>query len=99
MHAIDIGIGLAAGCIPIAGYNIGAERKDRAKQLFTYLLAAEAATGIIALLIVELLPYQLIGIFGAGSEAKKFSPVSCSTWRTLCGASAQYGRRRAYGAT
>ena len=39
--AISVAIGLAAGCIPIAGYNIGAKRKDRAKQLFTYLLIAD----------------------------------------------------------
>ena len=36
--AISVAIGLAAGCIPIVGYNIGAKRKDRAKQLFTYCL-------------------------------------------------------------
>ena len=30
--AISISIGLAAGCIPIVGYNIGAKRKDRAKN-------------------------------------------------------------------
>ena len=39
---ISIVIGMAAGCIPIVGYNIGAGRKDRAKTLFYYLLAAEA---------------------------------------------------------
>ena len=31
---ISIAIGLAAGCIPIVGYNIGAGRKDRAKKTF-----------------------------------------------------------------
>lgn len=83
--AISIAIGLAAGCIPIAGYNIGAERKDRAKQLFTYLLAAEAATGIIALLIVELLPYQLIGIFGAGNESTYYTEFAVKSFRIyLC---------------
>ena len=83
--AISIAIGFAAGCIPIAGYNIGAERKDRAKQLFTYLLAAEAATGIIALLIVELLPYQLIGIFGAGNESTYYTEFAVKSFRIyLC---------------
>lgn len=83
--AISIAIGLAAGCIPIAGYNIGAERKDRAKELFTYLLAAEAATGIIALLIVELLPYQLIGIFGAGNESTYYTEFAVKSFRIyLC---------------
>ena len=83
--AISIAIGFAAGCIPIAGYNIGAERKDRAKELFTYLLAAEAATGIIALLIVELLPYQLIGIFGADNESTYYTEFAVKSFRIyLC---------------
>ena len=58
-------IGMAAGCIPIVGYNIGAGRKDRACQLFTYLLTVEALVGIVTLLIAEFLPGQLIQIFGA----------------------------------
>ena len=54
--AISIAVGLAAGCIPVVGYNIGAGRKDRAKTLFSYLLAAEAIVGVVATLIVELFP-------------------------------------------
>lgn len=30
---ISISVGMAAGCIPIVGYNIGAGRKDRARAL------------------------------------------------------------------
>jgi Na+-driven multidrug efflux pump len=30
---ISIAVGLAAGCIPITGYNVGAGRKDRARKL------------------------------------------------------------------
>lgn len=83
--AISIAIGLAAGCIPVVGYNIGAGRKDRAKQLFTYLLTAEAAVGIAALLIVELLPHQLIGIFGAGNESVYYTDFAVKSFRTyLC---------------
>ena len=40
--AISIAIGMAAGCIPVVGYNIGAGKKYRAKSLFTHLLVAEA---------------------------------------------------------
>lgn len=53
---ISIAVGLAAGCIPVVGFNIGAGRNDRAKSLFTRLLAAEAIVGAAALLIVELFP-------------------------------------------
>ena len=53
---IFIFVGLSASCIPVVGYNIGAQRKDRVKTLFTYLLAAEAIVGFIVLFIVEIFP-------------------------------------------
>ena len=83
--AISIAVGLAAGCIPVVGYNVGAGRKDRAKQLFTYLLLAEAAVGAAALLVVELLPYQLIRIFGAGNESAYYTAFAVKSFRVyLC---------------
>ena len=83
--AISISIGLAAGCIPIVGYNIGAKRKDRAKQLFTYLLIAELAIGAVALLIVELWPHQLISIFGASNESAYYTDFAVKSFRIyLC---------------
>lgn len=83
--AISIAIGLAAGCIPVVGYNIGAGRKDRAKQLFSYLLITEAVIGVIALLVVEFLPHQLIGIFGAGNESIYYTDFAVKSFRIyLC---------------
>ena len=83
--AISISIGLAAGCIPIVGYNIGAKRKDRAKQLFTYLLIVELVIGAVALLIVELFPHQLIAIFGAGNESVYYTDFAVKSFRIyLC---------------
>ena len=83
--AISISVGLAAGCIPVVGYNIGARRKDRAKGLFTMLLTWEALVGFVALLIVELLPRQLIGIFGAGNESAYYTAFAIRCFRIyLC---------------
>lgn len=83
--AISAAIGLAAGCIPVVGYNIGAGRKDRAKQLFTYLLITEAVIGMIALLVVELFPQQLIGIFGAKNESVYYTDFAVKSFRVyLC---------------
>ena len=83
--AISISVGLAAGCIPVVGYNIGAGRKDRAKTLFTYLLASEAVIGFVALLIVELFPRQLINIFGAGNESAYYTSFAIRCFRIyLC---------------
>jgi putative MATE family efflux protein len=82
---ISISVGLAAGCIPIVGYNIGAGRRDRAKALFTRLLAAEAAVGAVALLIVELFPRQLIGLFGAANESSYYTDYAIKCFRVyLC---------------
>ena len=83
--AISIAVGLAAGCIPVVGYNIGAGRKDRAKGLFTLLLRWEAMVGFVALLIVELFPRQLIGIFGAGNESAYYTSFAIRCFRVyLC---------------
>ncbi|MDD3409364.1 MAG: MATE family efflux transporter [Eubacteriales bacterium] len=82
---ISIVVGMAAGCIPIVGYNMGAGRKDRARRLFTLLLAAEACVGLIALLVVELMPRQLIGLFGAANESAYYADFAVKAFRTyLC---------------
>ncbi|MBQ8509739.1 MAG: MATE family efflux transporter [Clostridia bacterium] len=82
---ISIVVGMAAGCIPIVGYNMGAGRPDRAKGIFTRLLIAEAAVGAVALLIVELLPKQLIGIFGAAGESSYYTEFAIRSFRIyLC---------------
>lgn len=82
---ISIAVGMAAGCIPIVGYNIGAARKDRAKSLFTRLLICEALVGAIALFIVECFPKQLIGIFGAQNESLYYTTFAVKCFRIyLC---------------
>ena len=82
---ISIAVGLAAGCIPVVGYNIGAGRRDRARALFSRLLAAEAIVGAAALLIVELFPNQLIGIFGAANESVYYTQYAVKCFRVyLC---------------
>lgn len=82
---ISISVGLAAGCIPIVGYNVGAKRMDRALELLKKLLVAEFITGFIALMIVEFWPLQLIGIFGAANESKYYTKFAVKAFRTyLC---------------
>jgi Na+-driven multidrug efflux pump len=82
---ISIAVGMAAGCIPLVGYNIGAKRNDRAKSLFSHLLVGEALVGAVALLIVELFPRQLIAIFGASNESVYYTQFAVKSFRTyLC---------------
>lgn len=78
---ISITVGMAAGCIPIVGFNMGAGRKDRAKELFTKLLVSEALVGFVALLIVELFPRQLIAIFGAANESVYYTEFAVKSFR------------------
>ncbi len=82
---ISISIGLAAGCIPIVGYNIGAKRPDRVKTLFGLLLSSETIVGFAALLIVELMPNQLIAVFGAANESAYYTQFAVKAFRIyLC---------------
>ena len=82
---ISVVIGMAAGCIPIVGYNMGARRPDRVRQLFTTLLCSEAALGALSLLIVECFPHALIGIFGAGNESVYYTEFAIRAFRIyLC---------------
>ena len=82
---ISIAVGMAAGCIPIVGYNIGAGRRDRAKSLFTHLLVAEALVGAVALVVVEVLPRQLISVFGAANESVYYTDFAVKSFRIyLC---------------
>lgn len=82
---ISVSVGLAAGCIPIVGYNIGAKRTDRALELLRKLLAAEFTVGLVGLFIVEFLPRQLIGIFGAANESPYYTAFAVRAFRTyLC---------------
>ncbi len=82
---ISIVVGLAAGCIPIAGYNMGAGLNRRVRDLFTRLLVMEGIIGAVALLIVELFPRQLIAIFGAANESVYYTDFAVRAFRIyLC---------------
>ena len=82
---ISIVVGMAAGCIPVVGFNMGAGRKDRALALFRMLLISEACVGVVALLIVELFPHQLISLFGAANESEYYTLFAVKAFRVyLC---------------
>jgi putative MATE family efflux protein len=82
---ISISVGLAAGCIPVVGFNMGAGRLDRVRSLFKMLLTAEFVTGAAALIIVEVFPEVLIGIFGAAGESTYYTDFAVKSFRTyLC---------------
>lgn len=82
---ISVVVGMAAGCIPIVGFNMGAKKKDRVRSLFWKLLAAEACVGLVALVLVECFPRQLIAIFGAANESAYYTDFAIRAFRIyLC---------------
>ena len=78
---ISIVVGMAAGCIPIVGYNMGAEKRLRVRQLFSLLLIAEASVGAVALLLAECFPRSLIAIFGAANESSYYTDFALQAFR------------------
>ena len=82
---ISIVVGMAAGCIPIVGFNMGAGKKLRVRELFTRLLIAEAVVGTVALVLAEGFPGQLIQIFGAANESAYYTAFAVKAFRIyLC---------------
>ena len=82
---ISIVIGMATGCIPIVGYNMGAKEYSRVKELFTKLLIYEAIVGAVSLLIVEVFPSALMQIFGASNESVYYTDFAIKAFRIyLC---------------
>ena len=74
-------VGMAAGCIPIVGFNMGAGKSARVKELFTKLLLAEAAVGAVALVLVEVFPRRLIALFGAANESVYYTDFAVKSFR------------------
>lgn len=82
---ISIVVGMAAGCIPIVGFNMGAGKSSRVKALFTSLLISEAVVGAVALILVEAFPRQLIALFGAANESSYYTDFAIRSFRIyLC---------------
>lgn len=64
---ISVVVGIAAGSQPIVGYNYGAGKKQRVKEIYAVMIRAEIVVGVIATIAFEVFPLQIIGIFGSES--------------------------------
>ena len=62
----NIVTGIVLGGQPIFGYNYGARRMDRVREAYRLVLRATLIVGCIAVLIFQLWPEMVIGIFGSG---------------------------------
>ena len=61
-------IGISQGIQPIISYNYGAVKYERVKSTYKKAVTAAIGISIVAFLLFQLMPRQIIGIFGSGSE-------------------------------
>ena len=59
-------VGLAQGCQPIWGYNLGAKNYGRVKETYQKALAVALTIGTVVFLAFQLFPVQIVNIFGSG---------------------------------
>jgi putative MATE family efflux protein len=80
---VSIVVGIAAGAQPIVGYNYGAGKLDRVKELFRKMMIAEICVGIIGMICFECFPLQIIGICGSGDAL--YQEFAALTFRIYLG--------------
>lgn len=59
-------VGLAHGCTPIFGFNLGAKNYGRVKETYQKALTAAVLIGAIVFALFQTLPRQIVSIFGSG---------------------------------
>lgn len=60
-------IGVAQGIQPIASFNRGAGKFDRVKKTYKLAVICNTTVSVIAFIVFQLFPRQIISIFGSGS--------------------------------
>ena len=61
-------IGIAQGSQPVESFNYGAGNYDRVKQSYMLAVKVGGAISIVAFIVFQLFPRQILGLFGSGSE-------------------------------
>ena len=61
-------IGLSQGLQPIVSFNYGAKKYDRVKKAYLLAIRYGILVSVIAFLMFQLFPRQIISLFGSGSE-------------------------------
>ncbi|MDL2258855.1 MATE family efflux transporter [Eubacteriales bacterium OttesenSCG-928-K08] len=63
--------GLTSGMLPIMSYNYGAKQKERILSTRRYALLYMAVIVLVGTAIIQILPNQLLGLFGASDEMRQ----------------------------
>lgn len=61
-------LGISQGAQPIFGFNYGAKQYDRVKALFKIASITILSISLIAEILFQVFPRQIVSIFGSGSE-------------------------------
>lgn len=59
-------VGLAQGCQPILGFNMGAKNYARVKETYKKALVGALTISILAFVLFQRFPRQIVSIFGSG---------------------------------
>ncbi|MDR0937490.1 MAG: MATE family efflux transporter [Oscillospiraceae bacterium] len=65
---IAFSVGIAIGCQPIYGFNMGAKNYARVKETYKKALGAIIAISVVFFLAFQIFPRQIVSIFGGGSD-------------------------------
>lgn len=65
---VAFSVGLAQGCQPIWGFNMGAKNYPRVKAAYKTALSAALVVSVTAFLLFQFFPRPIVGIFGTGDE-------------------------------
>jgi len=65
---IAFSVGIAMGCQPILGFNVGAKNYARIKETYKKALVAALVFSLLAFFAFQLFPRQLVSIFGTGDR-------------------------------
>ncbi len=68
MIMVSFAVGIAQGCQPIWGFNLGAKKYARVKGTYWRAFAAAFAVGVIFFFALQTFPRQIISFFGTGSD-------------------------------
>lgn len=74
---LNIAIGIAAGAQPIVGYNFGAQKYDRVRELLKAVLKWTAIVGIVCMFLFEVFPGAFIRLFGSDGDLYLEFAVQC----------------------
>lgn len=74
---LNIAIGIAAGAQPIVGYNYGAGKYSRVRELLKLIIGWTAVVCLVCTVLFEAVPQVFIRMFGADGELYTQFAVGC----------------------